>query len=113
MRTIFVLFDTLNRLGIGPYAPNVDTPNFDRFAKRSITFDRHYVASMPCMPARRDLQTGRPGFMHRSWGPLEPFDTSLPTLLRARGVHTHLITDHFHYFEAGGAGYHSPGSAWD
>ena len=30
------------------------------------------------MPARRDLHTGRLNFMHRSWGPLEPFDNSFP-----------------------------------
>ena len=57
------------------------TPNFDRLAERAVTFDSHYVGSMPCMPARRDMQTGRLDFLHRSWGPLEPFDNSFPELL--------------------------------
>ena len=79
MRAIFVLFDSLNRTAMGCYGPtNVRTPNFDRFAKRAVTFDTHFVGSLPCMPARRDLHTGRLNFMHRSWGPLEPFDNSLP-----------------------------------
>src|SRR4029450_6553041 len=74
MRTIFVLFDSLIRNGLGCYGgTSIATPNFDRFAKRAVTFDNHYVGSLPCMPARRDLHTGRLNFMHRSWGPLEPF----------------------------------------
>lgn len=113
MKAVLVFFDTLNRLAIGPYAEGVETPNFDRFAAKAATFDRHYTGSLPCMPARRDLQTGRPSFMHRSWGPMEPFDNSLPQILRANGVYTHLITDHFHYFEEGGAGYHTKFDTWE
>lgn len=114
MRAVFVLFDSLNRLAMGCYGGTaVPTPNFDRFAARSLTFDKHYVGSLPCMPARRDLHTGRLNFMHRSWGPLEPFDNSMPELLKKGGVHSHLVTDHFHYFEDGGATYHSRYSTWD
>ena len=29
---------------------------FARLAERTTTFERHYVGSLPCMPARRDLQ---------------------------------------------------------
>ena len=72
-----------------------------------MTFDRHYVGSLPCMPARRDMQTGRLSFLHRSWGPLEPFDNAFPELLHQAGVYSHLITDHFHYLEDGGATYHN------
>ncbi|WP_454855233.1 sulfatase [Rhizobium binxianense] len=114
MRAVFVLFDSLNRLALGCYGgAAIPTPNFDRFAARALTFDNHYVGSLPCMPARRDLHTGRLSFMHRSWGPLEPFDNSMPELLKKAGVHTHLLTDHFHYFEDGGATYHSRYSTWD
>jgi arylsulfatase A-like enzyme len=76
-------------------------------AEGAVTFERHYVGSLPCMPARRDMQTGRLSFLHRSWGPLEPFDNSFPELLHRAGVYTHLVTDHFHYFEDGGASYHT------
>ena len=114
MRVVFVLFDSLNRLAMGCYGgQSVPTPNFDRFAARALTFDNHYVGSLPCMPARRDLHTGRLNFMHRSWGPLEPFDNSMPEILKTSGVYTHLVTDHFHYFEDGGATYHSRYSTWD
>jgi arylsulfatase A-like enzyme len=108
MKAIFVLFDSLNRHLLAPYGgTRVATPNFARLAERSATFERHYVGSLPCMPARRDMQTGRLSFLHRSWGPLEPFDNSFPELLHQAGTYSHLVTDHFHYFEDGGATYHT------
>ena len=105
MKTIFLLFDSLNRAALKPYGGQLATPNFERLAERGVVFDKHYVGSLPCMPARRDLHTGRLNFMHRSWGPLEPFDNSLPQILSEHGVYAHLITDHLHYFEEGGSGY--------
>lgn len=114
MRTIFVLFDSLNRSAMGVYGgTSVKTPNFDRFAQRAMTFDRHYVGSLPCMPARRDMHTGRLNFTHRSWGPLEPFDNSFADLLKKGGTYTHMISDHLHYFEDGGAGFHTKFNSWD
>ena len=108
MKTVFVVFDSLNRHMLGPYGgTKVPTPNFDRLAERTRVHDRHYVGSMPCMPARRDLMTGRLTFLHRSWGPLEPFDNAFPEILAGAGVHSHLITDHYHYWEDGGATYHT------
>lgn len=53
------------------------------------------------------MHTGRLNFLHRSWGPLEPFDNSFPALLGHAGVYSHLVTDHYHYWEDGGATYHS------
>tara|TARA_B100000003_G_C10932318_1_gene371700 strand:+ start:827 stop:2329 length:1503 start_codon:yes stop_codon:yes gene_type:complete len=108
MKAIFILFDSLNRLALENYGgENVKTPNFSRLANKSIVFDKHYVGSMPCMPARRDMHTGHLSFLHRSWGPLEPFDNSFPELLRKKGIYTHLITDHYHYWEDGGGTYHN------
>jgi len=65
------------------------------------------------MPARRELHTGRYNFLHRSWGPLEPFDDSMPELLRDNGVWSHLVSDHYHYWEDGGCNYHSRYSGWE
>ncbi len=114
MRAVFVLFDSLNRSTLGFCGgTSVPTPNFDRFAARSARFEQHYVGSLPCMPARRDMQTGRLTFMHRSWGPLEPFDNSLPRHLSSGGIYTHIISDHWHYFEDGGCGYTNAFDTWD
>jgi arylsulfatase A-like enzyme len=109
MRVVFALFDTLNRRSLGCYGgTTVKTPHFDRFARRAVTFDTHYVGSLPCIPARREMMTGRYNFLHRSWGPLEPFDQAWPELLgELRGTYCHLVTDHAHYWEDGGATYHT------
>ena len=108
MKTVFVLFDSLNRHMLGAYGgTRIPTPNFDRLAERCVTFDRHYVGSMPCIPARRDMLTGRLSFLHRSWGPMEPFDNAFPVQLYQAGVYSHLVTDHYHYWEDGGATYHN------
>lgn len=107
MKAIVVLFDTLNRRFLPPYGNDwVQAPNFDRLAARTATFENCYGGSMPCMPARRELHTGRYNFLHRGWGPLEPFDDSVPEMLKQAGVYTHLATDHQHYWLDGGATYH-------
>ncbi len=114
MRAIFVLFDTLNRHFLEPYGADLmQTPNFRRLAEKSVRFDTHYVGSLPCMPARRDLLTGRLNFMHRSWGPLEPFDVAMTAVLKKQGIYSHLVTDHYHYMEVGGAGYLNSFSSYD
>lgn len=114
MKAIIVFYDTLNKHYLPPYGnKEVIAPNFERLAKRSITFDQSYVGSMPCIPARRELHTGRPNFLHREWGPLEPFDDSMPEILKKNGVYTHLISDHLHYWEDGGSTYHPRYSSWE
>lgn len=114
MKAIVVMFDTLSRRYLPCYGNDwVKAPNFDRLAAKAVTFDTSYVCSMPCMPARRDYHTGRPNFLHRSWGPLEPFDDSMPRMLSRAGVHTHMCTDHNHYFEDGGLNYHTQFTTWE
>ncbi|GGJ61646.1 sulfatase [Streptomyces brasiliensis] len=114
MKAIMVKFDSLNRHMLAPYGADwVHTPNFARLAARSTTYDNCYVGSMPCMPARRELHTGRHNFLHRSWGPLEPFDDSMPEILKQHGVYTHLASDHQHYWEDGGATYHGRYNTWE
>ena len=114
MKTVFVLLDSLNRKAMECYGGTyVKTPNFKRFSERAVTFDNHYVGLLPCIPARRDLHTGRLNFLHRSWGPLEPFDDSFPELLKKAGTYSHIVTDHHHYFADGGATYHQRYSSWE
>jgi arylsulfatase A-like enzyme len=105
MKAIIVMFDSLNRHLLQTYGCDwTVTPNFQRLADRALTFDKSYVGSMPCMPARRDLHTGRLNFLHRSWGPLEPWDDSCMEMLKDAGIHTHMVTDHQHYWEEGAGG---------
>lgn len=114
MRAIMLMFDTLNKHFLSPYGCEwIKTPNFDRLMKKTVAFDRCYAGSLPCMPARRDLQTGRLNFLHRSWGPIEPYDDCFPEILKKNGIYTHLISDHYHYWEDGGATYHNRYSSWE
>jgi arylsulfatase A-like enzyme len=106
MKVINVMFDSLNRNLLQPYGCDwTKTPHFQQLAERTVRFDSSYVCSMPCMPARRDLHTGRPNFLHRSWGPLEPWDDSIFKRLNDAGIHSHIVTDHQHYWEEGGPNY--------
>ena len=114
MKAIMLMFDSLNRALLEPYGCTwTKTQNFSRLAEKSTKFDNCYAGSLPCIPARRELHTGRYNFLHRSWGPLEPFDDSMPEILGKNGVYTHIITDHIHYFEDGGATYHNRYNSWE
>ncbi len=83
MKVIMVLSDSLNRHYLPTYGNRwVIAPNIERFARRSVVFDNHWIGSAPCMPARRDMITGRLNFLEREWGGLEPFDIPFPHLLQ-------------------------------
>ena len=114
MRTIQVMFDTLTRKFLPNYGNEwVSAPNFRRLEEHCVRFDNFYAGSLPCMPARRELHTGKYNFLRRSWGPLEPFDRSVYEELRRGGVYTHLVPDHSHYWEDGGATYHNRYDTWE
>lgn len=106
MNVIFILMDSVNRHHLDPYGgPRGVTPNLDRFSQRAVRFDNHFVGSLPCMPARREMFTGRKEFLWRPWGHLEPFDTVLPHVARQHGCKTMMVTDHYHYWEENANGY--------
>ena len=115
MKTILVLMDTLNRRYLKTYNERAKgiTPNINAFSKDCIIYDNHFIGSAPCMPARRDIFTGRMQFLERGWGGVEPFDITLPSVLRENGVFTHITTDHTHYFEIGGENYCYLFNTWD
>jgi arylsulfatase A-like enzyme len=114
MKAIMVMFDSLNRHMLPPYGCDwVKAPNFQRLAEKTVTFDNFYAGSMPCMPTRRELHTARYNFLHRSWGPIEPFDDSMPEILKNNGIYSHLVSDHHHYWEDGGATYHTRYTSWE
>ncbi|MEM9220814.1 MAG: sulfatase [Pseudomonadota bacterium] len=107
MNIILILVDSLNKAALEVYDPNTvcRTPNLTRLAKKSFVFDNHFIASLPCMPARREIFSGRKEFLWRPWGSLELFDPRLPRELQAIGYNTGLVTDHYHYWEETANGY--------
>ena len=69
------------------------TPNIDRFAARSLRFDRHYAGSLPCMPARHDILCGALDFLWRPWGSIEIWEEAITYHVRKKGVVTMLVSD--------------------
>ena len=68
MRAIMLMFDTLSKDFLSNYGNDwIQTPNFDRLREKRL-LSIILWGSMPCMPARRELHTGRYNFMHRMWG---------------------------------------------
>jgi len=140
VNVILILCDTLRRDHCGGYhlgrplnecwsreAPPwvVPTPNLDRLAARGTVFDNCCCGSTPCMPARRDIYTGRFEFLDRGWSPLDDDDPDLPrqvsgppnrsvqwTLAQGYKV-SYLITDHFHLWEQGAGNYHMGYTGFD
>jgi len=111
---VVVLLDSLNRHLIGPYGGvEFATPNLDRFAARSVRFDRHYVGGIPCMPARHDILVGTLDFLWRPWGSIEVWERPVTVALREAGVTSVLVADHPHLFEIGGENYHCEFTAWE
>jgi len=110
MNVLFVSVDSLRPDYLPVYDRSADVdvgaPNIESFAERALTFETHYAGSLPCMPARREWLTGRQGFPWRPWGPIEPFDTTIPLAGREDGTLSQLITDHYHYFQHGSNGYY-------
>lgn len=114
MKTVFILCDTLNRRMLPAYGGDAITPNMDRLARRSVVFDNHWCGSAPCMPARRDIMTGRLNFLEKPWGAMEPFDQSLQSILSGeKNVHTQMFADHAHYLIPGGENYTKGFTAWE
>lgn len=107
MKTIFILADSTNRRFLNMYNSKHPalTPNLDRLAARGTVFENHWCGSAPCMPARRDIMTGRLNFLEKPWGGIEPFDQTLPALLKTKNVHSYMVTDHYLYYHVGGENY--------
>jgi len=70
-----------------------------KLAERSQVFDNHFVGSLPCMPARREIMAGRKEFLWRPWGGMEVFDPRMPRCIAGAGFNTAMVTDHYHYWE--------------
>ena len=110
---VVILLDSLNRHMIGAYGGGeFATPNLDRFARRSVRFEKHYAGSLPCIPARHDILCGALDFLWKPWGSIEIWEQSIVADLRLAGVTTQLISDHPHLFEVGGENYHTDFVAW-
>src|SRR3972149_1289688 len=97
---IVIMLDSLNRHMLGAYGGGeFQTPNLDRFAARSLRFDKHYAGSLPCLPARHDILCGALDFLWKPWGSVEIWEDSPTYHLRQAAPVSQLISDHPHLFE--------------
>ncbi|MEJ2294221.1 MAG: RagB/SusD family nutrient uptake outer membrane protein, partial [Candidatus Lokiarchaeota archaeon] len=60
VNAILIIIDTLRQDHVGAYGnPWIKTPNLDSFAKESVKFTRMYPESLPTLPARKAIYTGK------------------------------------------------------
>jgi arylsulfatase A-like enzyme len=102
MNFIVIICDTLRRDHLSCYGNDwISTPHIDRFAARSIVFDRAYAASFPTVPHRHDLFTGRYTLIDSQWQPLPRDEVILAEELGKVGYTSMMILDEPHIVENG------------
>ena len=112
MNFIYINSDSFRRDNLSCYGGKyVHTPNIDKFAERSVIFDRAYTGSFPTVPNRRDVLTGRYTFTYADWSPLSSQEIVLPQVLRKAGYTSYMALDTPHIV-AHGFGYERGFSAW-
>ena len=117
MNIILVIFDSLRKDCVGVYgAPpwgKVQTLHFDAFARESLVMTRAFPESLPTLPARRAIYTGRRVYPFHNgdfrlkgdfvgapgWGPIPEEQPTLAERLSEAGYRTGLIADVYHMFK--------------
>lgn len=103
MNLIVVCIDSLRQDHVSYFNADspVETPNIDRLAARSVSFDNLYPEALPTIPIRTALMTGRRTLTHRPWKPLNRDDRTIIDLLADYDYRSALIADTYHYFKPG------------
>lgn len=113
MNTILVILDSLRKDHVGIYGNEwIQTPHLDAFGHSAAVFDRAYPESLPTLPVRRALHTGRrtfpfTGYRRRKgdrvaalgWAPIPEDQITLAEALARHAVNTAFITDTYHQFK--------------
>ncbi len=117
MNIILIIFDTLRKDCIGvygePFWGKVYTPHFDAFSKESLMMTNAWPESLPTLPTRRAIYTGRrvypfvnsnfnlkgDFFGAPGWGPIPEDQPTLAEILKEHGYRTALISDVYHMFK--------------
>jgi arylsulfatase A-like enzyme len=68
---VIVVSDTFRTAYLGAYGNDwIVTPNLDRFAQQSARFTRAHPESLPTIPVRRALHTGRRAYPFADYRPV-------------------------------------------
>jgi arylsulfatase A-like enzyme len=115
---ILVIFDSLRKDCVGAFGESppwgkVYTPHFNAFAQESLVLTNAFPESLPTLPARRAIYTGRRVYPFHGgdfrlkgdflgapgWGPIPEEQSTLAEILHEGGYRTGLISDVFHMFK--------------
>ena len=117
MNVVLVVFDSLRKDCVGAYGSppwgEIKTPHFDEFARQSVMMTRAFPESLPTLPTRRALYTGRRCYPFDEgdfrlkgdfvgapgWGPIPEDQPTLAEMLKGAGYRTGLIADVYHMFK--------------
>ena len=116
MDIFLIIFDTLRKDHTGKAYKNdwIKTPNFDKFSKNSLVFDKAYPESLPTIPVRRAVHTGirtfpftheKPNLRSEDfveepgWNPIPPNQTHLAEYMNRFAYITTFITSTYHQFK--------------
>ena len=114
MNLIVICLDTFRADLVGPgrKMSYVETPNLDRLASESVSFERAFGEGQPTLQMRRAFFTGRRSFPWRynfdrrghwhhapGWHKIPPEQDTLAELLVERGFLTGLVADVYHMFK--------------
>jgi arylsulfatase A-like enzyme len=100
---ILIITDTFRYDNLAENAGRpVRTPELERFAaERAVSIERCYTGSFPTIPHRTDLASGRLGWPHYGWQPIELSGPNhIAAMLGEAGYATQLICDCPHLFNA-------------
>jgi len=110
---LLVILDSLRRDHVGCYGNDwIETPSLDAFSKESFIFESAFPESLPTIPVRRAIHTGKRTFPFKNykpvkgdhvkvygWQPIPEDQTTLAEILRHHGYRTAFITDTYHQFK--------------
>jgi arylsulfatase A-like enzyme len=112
---IYIISDTLRTAYLGCYGNDfIYTPHIDAFAAKSVIFDCAYPESLPTIPVRRALHTGRRAYPFKDykpvrwdnvylpgWQPMSNNEDCIAENLVETGYYTGFVSDVPHYFVPG------------
>jgi len=113
MNCVLIIVDSWRKDHCGCYGNEwIKTPNLDGLARESVLFTRAYPESLPTLPVRRALHTGRRvypfwGHQHQKgdfrgapgWGSIEEELDTVAEVLHTQGYRSAFITDTYHQFK--------------
>ena len=95
MNIIVIMSDTFRWDHVSGFhrSSQLHTPFLEAFSKKCVIFDDFFSGSIPTLPNRADLFTGKYRCMEGEWGPLPEELPTLAELITEAGYRTQLITN--------------------